>query len=131
MSDETPGIAANSLFRESASAGVAPEMTAQEPLPAETVAAFGRWLGEKLNGNSDNPERVAMHTGLPVADIAQLINGQGDFPLKRDQVQRIASALVEMGLVSHADEVWAAASLGDSDYLVAPRNVVQAMSGTI
>ena len=127
MPEETPDPS-SAVYKPAAPAGLASEITAGLALPAGAADAFGGWLKEKLASGSDVREGVVAHSGLAAAELSSLAAGQSDTPLNRDHIQRIASALVEMGLISHADEAWNAAGLGSSDYLVPPGQIVQAMS---
>ena len=128
MSDNTPGIAGATDERQSAPAGIATEITAMAALPAASVADFGHWLAGKVGSDPEVRGRLAMHSGLPAADLLTLLTGQRGGALNRDQVQRIASALVEMQIIPHADEAWNAVGLGGCDTIIPPLQIVQAMS---
>lgn len=128
MPEQTPGTPKDTSYKPPAPAGVASELTGDEPMPLDSVAAFGRWLTEKLGGSDTARAEVARQSGLPLPELASLMAGQRDYPWNKDHVQRIAAALVELRIVPHSDEVWRAAGFGSSDYLVPPQRVVQAMS---
>jgi len=128
MPEEIPELPANMLYKQAAQAGIATEITIEEPMTAEMVVAFGGWLKEKLTATPEVRDRVALQSGLPVSEISSLIGGQSNYQMNRNHVQRIASALVELGIISHADEAWKVAGLDSSDYIITPLQVVQTMS---
>jgi hypothetical protein len=124
---EMPGSA---VYRQVAPAGLAAEVTAEDPAAGGTAAALGRFLTETLAGDPESRERVAALSGLAVSDLASLMDGHPLFPLDTDHVQRIATALVEAQVIPHADVVWKAIPPSSSaDYILPPAQVVQAMSG--
>jgi len=131
MAEEDLKTPAGTVYRQVAPAGVAAEVTADDPVAAETVTALGRWLTEKLAGSPAAREHVATLSGLAVSDLAALMDGHPLFRLDTDHVQRIATALVEAQVIPQADEVWKAigSEAGASDYILPPGQVVRAMSG--
>ncbi len=128
--DETSKIPGGSVYHQVAPAGLAAEVTAEDPVMPEAVAALGRWLTEKLGASPDARKRVATLSGLAVSDLASLMDGHPPFRMDTDHVQRIATALVEAQIIPQADEVWNAigAPSGSSDYILPPVQVVRAMS---
>jgi hypothetical protein len=118
------------VYKQVAPAGLASEVTADDPVTPETISALGRWLAEKLAGTPGSKERIAALSGLSVSELDSLINGHPLFPLDTDHVQRLATALVEAQIIPHAEEVWNAIGDGaaSSDYLVPPAEIVRAMS---
>jgi len=125
---DTPG---GTVYHQVAPAGLAAEVTADDPVAAGAVAALGHWLTEKLAASPAARERVATLSGLAVSDLTALMEGHPLFRLDTDHVQRIATALVEAQVIPQADEVWKAmgTASGSSDYIVAPAQVVRTMSG--
>lgn len=134
MAEETPQKPM--VYKQVASAGVAPELSAGTILPAGDATAFGQWLAGLMENSSQTTQdagqkaRAASLSGLSPAQWESLLAGQPLFALDADHVQRIASALVELGLVAHPDAVWQAAGVStQSDYLVPPGQIVRAVSG--
>ena len=126
--DESAKMPGGTVYKQVAPAGVASEVTAENP--PETAAALGRWLTELLGANSETRERIATLSGISLSDLTSLMEGNPLFRLDTDHVQRIATALVEARIIAQADEVWNAISseVGASDYVLPPMQVVQAMS---
>lgn len=129
--EELAKTPAGTVYKQVAPAGVAAEVTADEPVVSETVRALGQWLTEKLGADPAVRERVATLSGLSVSDLTALIDGHPPFRLDTDHMQRLATALVEAQIIAHGDEIWKAVGAGApaSDYLLPPPQVVQAMSG--
>lgn len=131
--EETSKTPGGTVYEQIAPAGLAAEVTADNPVAAKTVTSLGRWLTEKLAASPAARERVATLSGLSVSDLTALMDGHPLFRLDTDHVQRIATALVETQVISQADEVWnaIASDAGASDYILPPAQVVQAMSGNL
>jgi hypothetical protein len=129
--EETSKTPGGTVYHQVAPAGVAAEVTADDPVAAGAVAALGRWLTEKLAASPAARERVATLSGLSATDLTALMDGHPLFRLDTDHVQRIATALVEAQVIPQADEVWEAmgSEAGPSEYIVPPTQVVRAMSG--
>lgn len=127
---EKKGLPDDTVYRQIAPAGVASEVTADNPVAAQTVAALGRFLTEKLGADPALRERVAALSGLSLTDLASLMAGHPLFPLNTDHLQRIATALTETQVIGQTDEVWTAlgSNAEASDYILPPTQVVQAMS---
>lgn len=130
MAEETSKTPAGTVYKQVAPAGLAAEVTADNPVTVETVTALGRWLTDKLAASPAIRDRVATLSGLSVSDLTALMNGHPLFRLDTDHVQRIATALVMVQVIPHADDVWKAiaAAPAVSDSIVPPAQVVRTMS---
>lgn len=126
MADEIPP---SMMYKQVLPAGVAPEVSTGEYADQATTASFGPWLGALLNAAPNARERVAALSGIAPADFGQLLEGKPPFLLDTDHVQRIASALTELHLIANPADVWKAAGFDDTEYIVAPENVLRALSG--
>lgn len=115
-------------YKQVAPAGIAPEVTSGTGASRETILAFGQWLGLKLSTGEGSRERVATLSGLSINDLTALVEGRPMFPLDTDHIQRLSTALIETGLVTQASDVWEAAGLGASDYIIAPGQIVRSMN---
>jgi len=141
MADEQPKADnSHALYHQVNPSGLASELSAGQTVTPEQTAAFGQWLHGRLHGGTEEDERarrqqVASLSGISAFDLGRLMEGQPMIPLDPDHVQRLATALVEMRVISEPGEVWAAAGLEavegdeDSDYLVPPSRIAGAMSG--
>ena len=126
--EDTAKTPAGTVYRQIAPAGLASEVTADNPAASGTAAALGHWLTETLGADLAVQDRVATLRGLSVSDLTALMEGHPLFPLDTDHIQRIATALVEAQVISQAEEVWQAIAPASSDYILPPAQVVQAMS---
>ena len=122
-------VTGDDVYKQVAPSGLASEITADNPVAPETVAALGRWLAQTLPAEAR--ERVATLSGISQGDLASLLEGHPLFRLDTDHLQRLATALVEAQVIPHADALWQAIGFeaDSSDYLVPPTQIVQAMSG--
>ena len=129
--EEQAKMPGGEVYKQVAPAGLAAEVTANDPVAPETVTALSRWLTETLAGSAALRDRIAALSGLAVSDLTSLMDGHPLFRLDTDHIQRIATALVEAQVISHTDEVWKAigTETGSSDYIVPPAQILRAMSG--
>lgn len=142
MADEqAKAESSHTLYRQVNPAGIAPEVSAGRTVSQGATAAFGQWLHDLLGGGTEEEQRarrqhVASLSGLSAFDLGRLMEGQPVFPLDSDHIQRIASTLLEMRLITEPNAVWAAAGWGGageddaSDYIVPPSQIVRTMSGS-
>ncbi len=130
MTDETQGTTTPAHYKQVLPAGLAPEVTAGSGATVATTAAFGRWLRGQLTADGSR-EQVAGLSGMEPWDFSQMLDGHSQFSLDADHVQRIATALLELGLVTNPALVWEAAGYDQTDYIVPPAQVVQSMSGNV
>jgi hypothetical protein len=125
MADEIPPSV---IYKQVLPAGIAPEVSTENYADRPTTAAFGPWLTQHMNAVPNARERVAALSGIPPGDFDQLLDGKPPFLLDTDHVQRLASALTELHLISNPADVWKAAGFEDTEYIIAPEKVLRALS---
>lgn len=130
MAEEEQNAAEGTHYKQVLPAGLAPELASGASGQLGNAAMLGAWLRERLNAASVPSERLAALSGVAPADLARLLEGEAAFPLDADHLQRFATALVELRVVTHPAQVWEAAGFADSEYIVPPSQIVQSMSGT-
>ncbi len=110
--------------------GLAAEVASSTARQQGDPATFAAWLRDRLGAASVPPDRLAALSGVAPADMARLLDGQPAFPLDVDHLQRLATALIELHVVTNPAQAWEAAGFADSEYIVPPVLIVQTMSGT-
>ncbi len=142
MADQQPNKEdiSHTLYREVHASGLGPELSTARPVSQASTAAFGQWLHAQLGGGTEEElrgkrQQLGALSGISGFDLGRLMQGEPVFPLDSDHIQRLATALLEMRLISEPNEIWAAAGWnetggeGTSDYIVPPSQVVRSMSG--
>ncbi len=142
MADQQPNKEdiSHALYREVHASGLAPEISSGRTVSMETTAAFGQWLHAQLGAGTDEEQRARRQqlgalSGISGFDLGRLMDGEPVFPLDSDHVQRLATALLEMRVITEPNEVWIAAGWDGagteaaSDYIVPPSQIVRSMSG--
>lgn len=138
--EQSKADASHDLYRTVHPSGLAPEVTVGRTVSMETTAAFGQWLHAQLGGGTEEEQRarrqqIGALSGISGFDLGRLMQGEPVFPLDSNHIQRIATALLEMRLISEPSEVWAAAgwegadATDASDYIVPPSQILRSMSG--
>jgi hypothetical protein len=130
MAEEAKNIGDTTHYKQTLPSGLAAEIASEGAGRVGDAGAFGPWLKERLDAASASPAQLALLSGVTAGDLTQLLAGQSVFALDADHLQRFATALGEMGVVSDTSVVWTAAGFEDSDYILPPTQVVQSMSGT-
>lgn len=141
MAEQPKEDISHSVYRQVNPSGLASEVSAGRAASPATTAAFGQWLGERLGGGTEEEQRARRQhlgtlSGIGAFDLGRLIEGQVTFPFDADHIQRLATALLEMGAVAAPKDVWAAAGWdtvgtaeASSDYIVPPSQIVGSMRG--
>ena len=141
MADEQPKEdISHTLYREVHPSGLAPEISAGHTTGQASGAAFGQWLRERLGGGTEEEQRARRQklgslVGISGFDLGRVMDGEPVFPLDSDHVQRLATGLLEMNLITDPKDAWTAAgwdaeeTSDDSDYIVPPSQIVRSMRG--
>lgn len=142
MADQQPNKEdiSHTLYREVHPSGLAPEISAGHTTSQASSATFGQWLRECLGGGTEEDQRARRQklgslVGINGFDLGRVMDGEPVFPLDSDHVQRVATGLLEMGLITDPKDAWAAAGWDGadtteaSDYIVPPSQIVRSMRG--